>query len=62
MKLLIRRRFSGDLLKADGEPKCVLLEDGVWSVNKRNELTWTVELQPGAETSLTYQYIVHVYF
>src|SRR5437879_3834102 len=29
IELLIRRRFSGDLLKATGEPKVTLLEEGV---------------------------------
>ena len=62
VSLLIRRRFSGDLVEAGGEPKCVLLEEGVWSVNKRNELTWTLELQPGEEKNLTCRYNVHVYF
>ena len=62
LKLLIRRRFSGDLVQADGEPECTLLEEGVWSVNKRNELTWTLELQPGGETTLAYEYTVLVYF
>ena len=62
VKLLIRRRFSGDLLRADGDPACVLLEEGVWCVNKRNELTWTVDLQPGQETALAYEYVVLVYF
>ena len=61
VKLLIRRRFSGDLLRADGDPACVLLEEGVWCVNKRNELTWTVDLQPGQETALAYEYVVLVY-
>ncbi len=62
LKLLIRRRFSGDLVQADGEPECTLFEEGVWSVNKRNELTWTLELQPGGETTLAYEYTVLVYF
>ncbi|HQE77379.1 MAG TPA: hypothetical protein PLK00_13190, partial [Candidatus Hydrogenedentes bacterium] len=52
----------GDLLRADGDPACVLLEEGVWCVNKRNELTWTVDLQPGQETALAYEYVVLVYF
>ncbi len=58
--LLIRRRFSGNLIEADGEPKSDLLEEGVFSINKRNELTWSVELKPAKEIKLTYRYTVLV--
>jgi hypothetical protein len=60
IKLVVRRRFSGDLLKADGSPSKTLLEEGVWSVNKRNQLTWSLTLEPGGETKLTYRYTVLV--
>jgi hypothetical protein len=56
VSMVIRRRFSGDLTSADGSPKCVLREEGVTSINKRNELTWTFDLKPGEEKTLTYQY------
>jgi len=59
--LVIRRRFSGDLVEADKSPKCTLLEEGVYSVNKRNELTWGLKLKPGEEIKLTYRYTVLVY-
>lgn len=49
--MLIRRRFSGELKSADGEPKTFLREEGAYSVNKRNELTWTITLRPGEEQS-----------
>ncbi|MEM7394703.1 MAG: hypothetical protein AAF492_20405, partial [Verrucomicrobiota bacterium] len=58
--VVIRRRFSGELLEADGDPHSVLREEGVWSVNKRNELTWSIILKPGAEQKLTYRYSVLV--
>lgn len=61
ISLVIRRRFSGDLLTADGKPRCVLLEEGVYSVNKRNELVWAVKLKPGEEIKLAYRYDVLVY-
>jgi len=61
-KLVIKRRFSGDLVKADGDPKVELREEGVWAVNKRNELVWTITLKPGEERTLTYQYRVLVDF
>jgi len=58
--LVIRRCFSGELLKADGDPRCVLREEGVYSVNKRNELVWTLKLEPGGEANLSYSYSVLV--
>ena len=57
---MIRRRFSGDLLQADRSPKCSLLEEGASYVNKRNELTWSLTLQPGEEVTLEYQYTLLV--
>ena len=57
---MIRRRFSGDLLEADRSPECSLMEEGVYSVNKRNELTWSLKLEPGEELQLTYSYTVLV--
>lgn len=58
--MVIRRRFSGELLEATGNPKCVLREEGVWSANKRNKLTWSLTLKPGEERTLTYRYTVLV--
>ena len=61
VKVMIRRRFSGELLQADGDHRCVLREEGVWSVNKCNELTWVLALEPGAAKDLTYRYSVMVH-
>lgn len=58
--LLIRRQFSGELLQAERSPKTMLLEEGVYSVNKRNQLTWTITLKPGEEVKLGYRYNVLV--
>ena len=58
--LVIRRRFSGDLLEADKSPKQTLLEEGVYCVNKRNQLTWSLTLKPGEEVKLEYRYAVLV--
>lgn len=58
--LVIRRRFSGDLLSADGNPKAVLREEGVYSVNKRNELIWSFPLKSGEEKKFAYRYGVLV--
>jgi hypothetical protein len=58
--VLIRRRFSGELIQADGEPKQSLREEGVYSVNKRQELLWTLSLKGGEEKRLKYSYTVLV--
>lgn len=62
MKMAVRRRFSGELLKADDSPKVTLLEEGVWSVNRRNEMRWEFRLKAGEEKKLTYKYTVLVAF
>lgn len=58
--VLMKRRFSGELLAADGEPERQLLEVGVYSINKRNELRWRLELEPGQEKAIDYRYRVLV--
>jgi hypothetical protein len=56
--LVIRRRFSGELVAADAAPKQALREEGVYSVNKRQELLWTLALKGGEEKKLKYTYTV----
>jgi len=58
--LVVRRRFSGELLSADQSPKQTLLEEGVFSVNKRSQLLWNFKLKAGEETDVTYRYTVLV--
>ena len=58
--MVIRRRFSGELVSADGEPKTSLREEGVYSVNKRYEMVWNLSLKPGEEKTLKYTYTVLV--
>lgn len=58
--IVIRRRFSGKLIEADGSPEIVLREEGVYSVNPRHELTWRITLNPGEERTLEYRYSVLV--
>jgi hypothetical protein len=58
--LVIRRRFSGELVAAEGAPKQALREEGVYSVNKRQELLWTLALKGGEEKKLKYSYTVLV--
>ncbi len=60
VKVLIRRRFSGDMLTAEGDPKASLREEGVFSINKRNELLWTIPLKSGEERTLKFTYTVLV--
>lgn len=56
VKMTIRRRFSGELVHADANPACTLREEGVTSVNRRQELRWTLSLTPGEEKTLQYTY------
>lgn len=58
--VIVRRQFSGDLKEADGEPETTLLESGVYSINKRNQMKWRVELKPGEERTIGYEYEVLV--
>ena len=58
--IVIRRRFSGDLVRADRNPNLVLREEGVYSANRRNELTWNLKLDPGQRQELSYEYNVLV--
>ena len=58
--LVVRRRFSGELTSADADPKQTLREEGVYSVNKRNELVWAFPLKAGEEKTLKYKYTVLV--
>ena len=60
IELVVRRRFSGELITADGNPKASLREEGAYSVNKRNELFWTIPLKAGEERKLKYRYSVLV--
>ncbi len=60
VKAIARRQFSGELIQAEGSPKSALREEGVYSVNKRNELTWSIELAPGETRSFKYKYAVLV--
>lgn len=60
ISLVLRRRFSGELVQADGAPKASLREEGVYSVNKRNELIWTFSMKAGEEKKLKYSYTVLV--
>ena len=62
IQLVIRRRFSGELIQAEGSPKSSLLEEGVFSINKRNELIWTMPLKAGEEQTLKYRYSILVPF
>lgn len=60
IQLVIRRRFSGELISAEAEPKTTLREEGAYSVNKRNELFWNIPLKSGEERKFKYRYSVLV--
>ncbi len=61
-KMIIKRQFSGDYVKGDDTPKIDLREEGVWTVNKRNELTWTLSMKPAEERTVKFQYTVLINF
>jgi hypothetical protein len=60
IQIVLRRRFSGELLNAGGEPKKSLREEGVYSVNTRNELLWSFPLKASEIRKLVYRYTVLV--
>jgi hypothetical protein len=60
ISMVIRRRFSGELIQAEGGPKTSLLAEGVQSVNRRNELVWTLPVKGGEEIKMKYSYTVLV--
>jgi hypothetical protein len=59
-QLVIRRRFSGELVEADGKPRTSLREEGAYSVNRRSELVWELPLKAGENRVLKYRYTVLV--
>jgi hypothetical protein len=60
VKWIVRRAFSGELIDAQEAPKITLKEEGVYSVNRRNELTWDLTLKPSETKTVKYRYCVLV--
>lgn len=60
IRLVVERQFSGELVSADRDPKASLREDGVYSVNARNQLEWSLDVAAGEELTLEYHYRVLV--
>lgn len=58
--MTIRREFSGKLIEAEEKPESKLRAQGVFSVNPRRQLDWTIRIPAGAEKELTYRYEVLV--
>ena len=58
--VVVRRQFSGELVQADEKPRVTLSEEGVYSVNARNQLIWSVTIEPGAARTVTFRYAVLV--
>ncbi|HEX7260958.1 MAG TPA: hypothetical protein VF258_04030 [Luteolibacter sp.] len=58
--MAIRVEFSGKLIEAEGKPDSKLRAEGVYSVNPRRQLDWTIPLAAGQEKELTYRYEVLV--
>lgn len=60
ISMLVVKAFSGRLVSAEGDPASELLESGVYSINPRRELRWTVDVPAGGEVTLKYEYEVLV--
>lgn len=60
VRIIIRRRFSGEAVGASDDAQSRLLAAGVWSANPRNEIVWELTLEPGEDKELKYQYDVLV--
>lgn len=60
--LEIKKRLSGEVQNADGDPEITKIAEGLRSVNPTSELVWNVELKPGFENKqvFEYSYTVHV--
>lgn len=58
--MTIRREFSGKLIEAEANPESKLRAQGVFSVNPRRQLDWTIQIPASGEKELTYRYEVLV--
>lgn len=58
--MAIRREFSGEIIEAEGNPESKLRSQGVFSVNPRRQLDWTIRIPVGGKKELTYRYEVLV--
>ena len=54
----ISRVVTGEILESTNEPEINLLSEGVWSVNKKSKLNWTIPLKPGESKTIKYSYVV----
>ena len=61
VKLIVNLGFSGEFISAATEPdERRVLGSSVFSINKRQQMRWTLLLKPGDERTLTYQHSVLV--
>ena len=61
VKLIVNLGLSGEFISAATEPdERRVLGSSVFSVNKRQQMRWTLLLKPGEERTLAYQYSVLV--
>jgi len=61
VKLIVNLGFSGEFISAATEPdERRVLGSSVFSINKRQQMRWTLLLKPGEEQTLAYQYSVLV--
>lgn len=60
ISMVVRRRFSGELIQAEAAPRTSLLTEGVYSINKRYEMVWSFPLKGGEQVRFKYSYSVLV--
>lgn len=61
VKLEISKLLSGEVVNADGSPVINKLAAGLRSVNSTSELKWNIEIKPGLDNKLVFEYSYTVY-
>lgn len=59
LKLRIRKPITGEVTKADDEPKATKPAKGLRAVNPTSQLEWNLDLKAGAKKTLTYTYTLY---
>ena len=55
-KIIVRRALKGKVLVTDGDPKVLVLEEGLRAVNPSHEIAWTINLGVGESKTVRYRY------
>ncbi len=60
VRLEIRKRIQGEVSKNPQEAQVVALAEGLRRVNPNTRLTWSLPLEPGKTTEISYEYTLFV--